>query len=246
MAKREPELTRRVRSTEEVLAYKSSRASVVADERRLVRRGGSEPRSGIRAVRCDHLCTRLPLTHGDPETSRRYPGAAPRDAARGSRLHRGRPDEAYEQGREVNLQTSSPRSCSVPRTRWQIPSAASLARSRSLVQALLSRRSARASREELPPRGDRPERVRGRGSLVREPGAGLGVRVHRRDRSRTGADRASGHLRDSIATVPGGVVRREFVDRFLYVVVFVETQDLRQMIMIRRGSSSPVRWRSRV
>ena len=49
-----------------------------------------------------------------------------------------------------------------------------------------------------------------------------------------------------IATVPGGVVRREFVDRFPYVVVFAETQDLRKVIMIRRGSSSPARWRSRV
>ena len=49
-----------------------------------------------------------------------------------------------------------------------------------------------------------------------------------------------------IATLPGGVVRREFVDRFPYVVVFVETQDLRKVIMIRRGSSSPARWKSRV
>jgi hypothetical protein len=49
-----------------------------------------------------------------------------------------------------------------------------------------------------------------------------------------------------IATVPGGVVRREFVDRFPYVIVFVETSDLRKVIMIRRGSSSPARWRSRL
>lgn len=49
-----------------------------------------------------------------------------------------------------------------------------------------------------------------------------------------------------IATVEGGVVRREFVDRFPYVVVFVETSDQRRVIMIRRGSSNPIRWRSRV
>ena len=49
-----------------------------------------------------------------------------------------------------------------------------------------------------------------------------------------------------IATVPGGVGRREFVDRFPYVIVFVETSDLRKVIMIRRGSSSPARWRSRL
>jgi hypothetical protein len=44
----------------------------------------------------------------------------------------------------------------------------------------------------------------------------------------------------------GGVVRREFVARFPYVVVFVETSEQRRVIMIRRGSSDPVRWRSRV
>ena len=49
-----------------------------------------------------------------------------------------------------------------------------------------------------------------------------------------------------IATVADGVVRREFVERFPYVVVFVETAKLRRVIMIRRGSSSPVRWRSRL
>jgi hypothetical protein len=31
-----------------------------------------------------------------------------------------------------------------------------------------------------------------------------------------------------IATVEGGVVRREFVDRFPYVVVFVETNEMRR------------------
>jgi hypothetical protein len=49
-----------------------------------------------------------------------------------------------------------------------------------------------------------------------------------------------------IATVEGGVVRREFVDRFPYVVVFVETSEHRKVIMIRRGSSDPARWRSRL
>jgi toxin ParE1/3/4 len=49
-----------------------------------------------------------------------------------------------------------------------------------------------------------------------------------------------------IATVEGGVVRREFVDRFPYIVVFVETSEQRRVIMIRRGTSDPVRWRSRV
>lgn len=49
-----------------------------------------------------------------------------------------------------------------------------------------------------------------------------------------------------IATVEGGVVRREFVDRFPYVVLFVETDDQRRVIMIRRGNSDPARWRSRL
>jgi hypothetical protein len=49
-----------------------------------------------------------------------------------------------------------------------------------------------------------------------------------------------------IATVPGAVVRREFVDRFPYHVLFVETEALRRVIIIRRGSSAPARWRSRV
>lgn len=49
-----------------------------------------------------------------------------------------------------------------------------------------------------------------------------------------------------IATVESGVVRREFVERFPYVVVFVETNDERRVIMIRRGSSDPARWRSRL
>ncbi len=49
-----------------------------------------------------------------------------------------------------------------------------------------------------------------------------------------------------IATVDGGVVRREFVERFPYVVVFVETDEQRKVIMIRRGSSNPARWRSRL
>jgi hypothetical protein len=49
-----------------------------------------------------------------------------------------------------------------------------------------------------------------------------------------------------IATVPRGVVRREFVDRFPYVVVFVETDDQRRVIMIRRGNADPERWRARV
>lgn len=49
-----------------------------------------------------------------------------------------------------------------------------------------------------------------------------------------------------IAAVEGGVVRREFVERFPYVIVFVETLDQRRVIMIRRGSSDPARWQSRL
>lgn len=49
-----------------------------------------------------------------------------------------------------------------------------------------------------------------------------------------------------IATVESGVVHREFVERFPYVVVFVETNDERKVIMIRRGSSDPARLRSRL
>jgi hypothetical protein len=46
--------------------------------------------------------------------------------------------------------------------------------------------------------------------------------------------------------VRGSAIRREFVDRFPYAVIFVETEALRRVIMIRRGSSAPARWRSRV
>jgi len=49
-----------------------------------------------------------------------------------------------------------------------------------------------------------------------------------------------------IATVEGGVVRREFVERFPYVIMFVENDDRRRVIMIRRGSSDPARWRERI
>ena len=49
-----------------------------------------------------------------------------------------------------------------------------------------------------------------------------------------------------VAVVPDAVVRREFVHRFPYVVFFVETATVRRVIMIRRGSADPVRWRSRV
>ena len=48
-----------------------------------------------------------------------------------------------------------------------------------------------------------------------------------------------------LAMVPGGVVRREFVDRFPYIVVFVETAQRRRVIMIRRGNSNAAHWRSR-
>lgn len=43
-----------------------------------------------------------------------------------------------------------------------------------------------------------------------------------------------------------GVVRREFVRRFPYVVIFVETESTRKVIMIRRGNVHPVRWKSRI
>ena len=49
-----------------------------------------------------------------------------------------------------------------------------------------------------------------------------------------------------IATIEGAVVRREFVERFPYIVVFVEASDQRRVIMIRRGTSDPARWRSRL
>lgn len=39
-----------------------------------------------------------------------------------------------------------------------------------------------------------------------------------------------------IATVAGGVMRREFVERFPYVVVFVETDEQRNVIMIREAA----------
>jgi hypothetical protein len=34
-----------------------------------------------------------------------------------------------------------------------------------------------------------------------------------------------------IATIEGGVIRREFVERFPYVVIFVETDEQRRVIM---------------
>ncbi len=49
-----------------------------------------------------------------------------------------------------------------------------------------------------------------------------------------------------LVTVKDGVVRREFVDRFPYVVIFIETDHQRRVIMIRRGSSDPSRWRARL
>ena len=49
-----------------------------------------------------------------------------------------------------------------------------------------------------------------------------------------------------IATIEGAVVRRDFVERFPYIVVFVDACDQRRVIMIRRGSSDPARWRSRL
>ncbi|MEO7735483.1 MAG: hypothetical protein ABIY55_31305 [Kofleriaceae bacterium] len=49
-----------------------------------------------------------------------------------------------------------------------------------------------------------------------------------------------------LAVLDHGVVRREFVRRFPYVVVFVETDAARRVIMIRRGNVSPARWRSRI
>jgi hypothetical protein len=49
-----------------------------------------------------------------------------------------------------------------------------------------------------------------------------------------------------LKVIEGGVIRREFVERFPYVVLFVETSNARRVIMIRRGNSNPARWRSRV
>lgn len=56
---------------------------------------------------------------------------------------------------------------------------------------------------------------------------------------------------DTFATAPlvrleHGVVRREFVHRFPYVVIFVETETDRRVIMIRRGNVDPARWRRRL
>ena len=48
-----------------------------------------------------------------------------------------------------------------------------------------------------------------------------------------------------IAVLDGGVVRREFVRRFPYVVIFVETELVRRVIMIRRGNVDPACWKSR-
>ena len=57
--------------------------------------------------------------------------------------------------------------------------------------------------------------------------------------------------RDEFVTAPvarfeGFVVRRELVRRFPYLVIFVETHELRRVIMIRRDNSAPAIWRSRI
>jgi toxin ParE1/3/4 len=49
-----------------------------------------------------------------------------------------------------------------------------------------------------------------------------------------------------LVTLDRGVVRREFVRRFPYVVIFVETEAMRRVIMIRRGNVDPDRWKSRM
>jgi hypothetical protein len=77
--------------------------------------------------------------------------------------------------------------------------------------------------------------------------AGLGLEfIAEIDRVLTRISHQESFATAPIAVAPGGVVRREFVERFPYVVVFVETQELRRVIMIRRGSSNPARWRSRL
>jgi hypothetical protein len=56
---------------------------------------------------------------------------------------------------------------------------------------------------------------------------------------------------DEFVTAPiedlgaGAVVRRELVRRFPYVVVFVENDALRKVIVIRRADSDPQRWWAR-
>lgn len=42
------------------------------------------------------------------------------------------------------------------------------------------------------------------------------------------------------------MVRRAFVRRFPYVVIFVETMTTREVIMIRHERSAPATWRSRL
>jgi len=49
-----------------------------------------------------------------------------------------------------------------------------------------------------------------------------------------------------VTRLAGGVVRREFVRRFPYVVLFLETADMRRVIMIRRDGADPALWRSRI
>jgi hypothetical protein len=49
-----------------------------------------------------------------------------------------------------------------------------------------------------------------------------------------------------LMTVEHGVVRREFVRRFPYLVIFVETETARKVIMIRRGNVDPGRWKARL
>jgi hypothetical protein len=49
-----------------------------------------------------------------------------------------------------------------------------------------------------------------------------------------------------LAVLDHGVVRREFVRRFPYIVIFVETEVMRRVIMIRRGNVDPARWKSRM
>ena len=155
--------------------------------------------------------------------------------------------EAYEQGRRAESPDELAEICSERTTLSVIAERATRAKNLSIGRARRSTRSVLASREGLPRRGDRPDRVRGSRRLVREPEVGLGLKfIAEIDRVLAHIAHQESFATAPIATAPGGVVRREFAERFPYIVVFVDTPKLRRVIMIRRGSSSPTRWRSRL
>lgn len=78
-----------------------------------------------------------------------------------------------------------------------------------------------------------------------EPGLGFEF-IEEVDRVLARIEASEKFVTAPVVILDRGVVRREFVRRFPYVVIFVETEDMRRVIMIRRGNVDPRRWKSRM